>query len=166
MSRLLLSWLVAGLLGVSTAWAHHTTPGRTHPTVTITQSVMAGGEPLAPGTYEIWITDERPDVGAGAPSDAQRVVEFVQNDKVVAREVAEVFPRGDAQAVGTSGSAGRATARVEMLKGGDFVRIAVNDADARYLIHLPTGDFREPAPQPQAPSRLEFQVPPASPAQP
>jgi hypothetical protein len=154
MSRLLLSCAVAGLFGVTSAWAHHTMPGRTHPTVTITQSVMADGKPLAAGTYEIWITNERPDVGAGAPSEAQRVVEFAQNNQVVARTIAEVFPRRGGEAVGTSGNTGAGRARVEMLKSGEFVRVSINDAAGRFLIHLPTGPLNEPAPQPQSPSRI------------
>ena len=162
MRPLLLSCVVAGALGVSSAWAHHTVPGRSHPTVTITEEVTAGGQPLAPGTYEIWITDERPTTGAGT-TNAQRVVEFAQNGKVVAREVAEVFAAGD-RPVGTSGSTGSAQARVEPLRGGEFVRISVNDADGRYLIHLPTGALSGPAPQPQAPSRIE--LPPQTTPQP
>jgi hypothetical protein len=168
MSRVLLSCLVAGVFGVSSAWAHHTVPGRVHPKVTITESVMASGQPLAPGTYEIWITEERPDTGAGAPSANQRVVEFAQNDKVVAREIAEVFPRntGRRDTVGTSGSTAPASARVEKLRGGEFVRVSVNDAEGRFLIHLPTGHLNEPAPQPQTPSRIELppQTQPAQPA--
>lgn len=139
MSRLLLSCLVAGVFSATTVFAHHTTPGRVHPTVQITQQVLADGKPLAPGTYEIWITDERPDVGAGAPSENQRTVELVQNGKVVAREIAEVFPRAPREVVGTTGSAMPTTARVERLKEGDFIRVSINDPDGRFLIHLPTG---------------------------
>jgi hypothetical protein len=162
MSRLLLSCLVAGALGGISVWAHHTVPGRSHPSVTLTQQVMADGKPLPPGTYEIWISDERPNTGAGA-TNAQRVVEFVQNGKVVARDVAEVFAAGE-RAVGTSGSTGVARARVEQLRGGEFVRIAITDVDGRYLIHLPTGALSGPAPQPQAPSRIE--LPPQTTPQP
>ena len=149
MSRLLLSCLVASVFGVSSAWAHHQVAGRSHPTVTITQQVLADGKPLPPGTYEIWITDQRPDVGAGAPSENQRVVEFAQNGKVVARDVAEMFRAGEPQAVGTSGATGPARARVERLTGGEFVRVSVNEPGGRFLIHLPTGPTKGPAPNRQ-----------------
>ena len=162
MGRLLLSCLVAGALGSTSVWAHHTVSGRSHPSVTLTQQVMADGKPLAPGTYELWITAESPTAGAGT-TKAQRVVEFAQNGKVVAREVAEVFGAGE-RPVGTSGSTGNARARVERLSGGEFVRISINDADGRYLIHLPTGALKGPAPQPQAPSRIE--LPPQTTPQP
>jgi hypothetical protein len=139
MGRLLFSCFVATAFSATTAFAHHTTPGRAHPKVQITQQVMAEGKPLPAGTYELWITDERPDVKAGAPSENQRVVEFAQNGKVVAREIAEVFPSGSRQVVGTSGTAGASRARTEMLRGGEFLRVSINDPDARFLIHLPTG---------------------------
>ena len=137
MSRLLLSCVVAGAFVSSTAFAHHTMPGRSHPKVEITQQVMVGGAPLAPGTYELWITDERPDVGAGAPSENQRVVQFAQNEKVVATDIAEVFQRAE-RPVGTSGTAGASRAQFHPLSGGDFFRIVITDPDARYLIHLPS----------------------------
>jgi hypothetical protein len=156
MSRLLLSCGVAVLMGASSAWAHHTTPGRTHPTVTISQSVMVDGKPLPAGTYQLWVTDERPNVGAGAPSDGQRVVEIAQKDQVIARTVAEVFPSGRRETVGTSGRTGATRARAEMLRGGEFLRVSFTDAEGRFLIHLPTGRLNEPAPQPQSPSRIEL----------
>lgn len=162
MKQLLLGCAVAAVCGGS-VWAHHTTPGRTHPTVTIPQGVMAEGKPLPAGKYEIYITDERPDVGTGVPSDAQRIVEFAQNNMVVARDVAEVFPRGTRETVGTSGSTG-ATARVERLREGDFVRISINESDGRYLIHLPTGKMPAPAPA-TAPAQAPA-VAPAAPASP
>lgn len=129
-------------------------------TVTITETVKADGKPLAPGTYEIWILDDRPDVGTGAPSNAQRVVEFYQNGKMVAREVAEVFAPGE-RPTGTSGSSASAAGKavVQKLRGGEFLRVSINDASGLYLIHLPTAAFSEPAPQPEPPSRIE--VPPA-----
>jgi hypothetical protein len=156
MSRVLLSCGVLAMFGVSSAWAHHTMPGRTHPTVTISQQVMIDGKPLAPGTYEIWVTDERPDVGAGAPSDGQRVVEFAQNNQAVARTIAEVFPSRAREAVGTSGNAGTSRASAQMLRGGEFLRVSFSDAEGRFLIHLPTGRSTGPAPQPQTPSRIEL----------
>ena len=161
MSRLLLSAVVA-LSSALPAAAHHETPGKSHAvaTVTITEPVKADGKPLAPGTYEVWILDERPNPGTGA-SNAQRVVELHQNGKVVATDVAEVFAPGE-RPVGTSGTAGTRMSRavVQKLRGGEFLRIAINDASGRYLIHLPTAAFSEPALTPQAPSRVE--VPPAT----
>ena len=161
MSRLLFSTLAALAIAAPVA-AHHDTPGKSHAvaTVTITEPVKADGKPLAPGTYEVWILDDRPNLGAGAPSDAQRVVELHQNGKMVAREVAEVFAPGE-RPVGTSGTTGSrmSKAAVQKLQGGEFIRIAINDASGRYLIHLPTANYSAPAPQPQTPSRVELPPP-------
>ena len=154
MSRALLSCFVAVFFAGASASAHHTVPGRTHPTVTLTQQVFVDGKPLAAGKYDIYITDERPAVGAGAASEAQRVVEFAQNGKVVAKDVAEVFTSGE-RPVGTSGATG-ATAQVQKLSGGEFLRIVVNDGGSRYLIHLATSELKQPAAQPQAPARIEI----------
>jgi hypothetical protein len=79
----------------------------------------------------------------------------MQGGKVVAREIAEVFAAGE-RAVGTSGSTGASSAQVQRLSGGEFVRVAITEGGSRYLIHLPTGELKQPAPQPQAPSRIEI----------
>lgn len=159
MSRILLSCVVAGLFGATTALAHHTMPGRNHPTVTISQQVLADGKPLPAGTYEIYLTDERPNVTGAGTTDAQRVVELAQNGQVVARTIAEVFANGRDRAVGTSGVSQPTRPRVQMLRSGEFLRISFSDAEGRYLIHLPTGPLNEPEPQPQAPSRIERTIP-------
>lgn len=158
MFRILLTCVAAGTFGAAAVQAHHTVPGRTHPTVTIAQQVMVDGKPLPPGSYEIYVTDERPETGAGS-TDAQRVVEFARNGEVVARTIAEVFPGATPGAVGTSGGERATKARAELLRGGEFLRISFNDADGRYLIHLPTGPLKEPPPQPQTPSRIEYTIP-------
>ena len=130
MSRLLFSTLAALAIAAPVA-AHHDTPGKSHAvaTVTISEPVKADGKPLAPGTYEVWLLNDRANPGAGAASDAQRVVELHQNGKMVAREVAEYFAAGE-RPVGTSGtpSSRLGKAAVQKLRGGEFVRIAINDA--------------------------------------
>jgi hypothetical protein len=40
------------------------------------------------------------------------------------------------RAIGTSGGAG-ARSRVDLLKGGEFVRISISREGERFLIHLP-----------------------------
>lgn len=179
MSRLLLSLTAAVALAAPVA-AHHETPGKSHAvaTVTIPEQVQASGKPLAPGTYEIWILDERPQVAGVEGTPAQRVVEFVQNGKPVAREIAEVFTAGEEEflgpdeshpgATGTSGAASSTMSKavVQRLRSGEFLRIAITGGGARYLIHLPTKEFSAAPPQPQSPSRIELPPQPAAPAAP
>ena len=136
--RLLFSCIMLGAAG-TTALAHHTTPGQAHrmAEVRITERVLASGKPLPPGTYEVIVTDERPASESGVPIENQRWVEFVQNKQVIAREIAELFTAAD-RPVGTSGASG-ASAVVQRLRGDEFLRIAVTDGGARYLVHLPLG---------------------------
>jgi hypothetical protein len=121
------------LLAVAPALAHHGPSGLG--TVRITQPVMAGGQILEPGTYEMRLTGEHVDPLPGQSADAEQMVEFVKDGRVVAKDVAEVMP-GSARAVGTSGGASP-QARVERLKADDFVRVSMNREGERYLIYLP-----------------------------
>ncbi len=137
--QMMLSILLASALGTSSAWAHHRVAGKAHPVdtmVRLAEPVTAGGQLLQPGTYEVVVNDEKPLSPSGSPSEKQRTVDFLMNGKIVASDVAEVFPFDERIAVGTSGSSDR-RARVETLKGGEFVRISVSDDSARYFIHLP-----------------------------
>lgn len=105
--------------------------------VRLGQSVLAGGKALPAGTYQLRITDERPNTASGQPNESQRWVEFSANGMVMARETAEVFAAGE-RPIGTSSASGSAQAVVQLLKGGEYLRIAVNSGGARFLVHLPT----------------------------
>ena len=138
MTKVTLGFVLAGVLATGSAFAHHA--AATLGTVTITQPVMAEGKMLQPGTYELRDTGEHPMPLPGQSPDAQAYIEILSNGMVVAREIAEVMS-GTPQAVGTSGatSGGAGTRlRAQMLRGGDFMRIAANHGGERYLIHLPT----------------------------
>ena len=106
-------------------------------TVRITTAVMAGGTSLAAGTYELRLTGQSP----GPAGDEQRTVgewmEFVANGKVVAREVAVILYDDQLPSVGASSQKVPSGTRVEMLKGGEFLRISVKRENVRYLIYLP-----------------------------
>jgi hypothetical protein len=121
------------LLAVAPALAHH--GPSVLGTVRITQPVMAGGQVLEPGTYEMRLTGEHVDPLPGQSVDAEQAVEFVKDGRVVAKDVAEVMS-GSARAVGTSGGAS-SQARVERLKADDFVRVSMNRDGERYLVYLP-----------------------------
>ena len=138
--RQLFATFASAVLLTAAAAAHHEMAGRTHDVtarVRLTQPVLAGGQPLAPGTYELVVTEHATAAPSGEVNRTQRWVDFVQDGRIVAREIAEVVPE-EPRPVGTSGgSDGRAV--VQNLKSGDFVRIAVTGETARYLVHLPVG---------------------------
>ena len=106
-------------------------------TVRIPVEVTANEAPLSPGTYDIRLMQERPTPAPGQPWEARQWVEFVAAGKVVAREAAEVLRDNDLPAVGASSVPARSGTRVEMLKGGEFLRISVKRDHERYLIYLP-----------------------------
>lgn len=102
-------------------------------------SVMADGKPLAAGTYALRVSDEMPAKVLGQTLDESRWVEFMQGGQVKGRELATVLTK-DALKDLTKKGAGPAagTAKVQMLKGGDYVRVWVNSGGTNYLIHLGT----------------------------
>lgn len=113
-------------------------------TVRIPLGGLADGKPLSAGTYLLRLTAERPTPGVGQSAGAQRVVEFVLNDTVVAREIAEVLHDSDLTPVGDSARRVRDGVRVEWLRGGEFLRVSVKRGTERYLIHLPAAGGRTP----------------------
>jgi len=105
-------------------------------TVRIGTAVTAGGTPLPVGAYEIRLTGERPAPLAGQQQSSQEWVEFVADGKVVAREAAEILDDDDLEAAGDGSQRVKSGTRVELLKGGEFLRISVKRERERYLIYL------------------------------
>lgn len=106
-------------------------------TVRIPKRVMANGQPLAPGSYQVRLTGEDAGPAAkGATQQYERWVEFVQGGKVVGREVASVVPQTEIKDVATDTPPGLNAAKVETLKGDDYVRVWIRRPDNHYLIHL------------------------------
>jgi len=106
-------------------------------TVHIGQAVLADGKPLASGTYELRLTGDAAPALVGQPQGAQAEVEFVSGGEVIAHEIAEVLRDSDRPVVGASSQPARDGARVEMLKGGEFLRVSVKRDGVRYLVYLP-----------------------------
>ncbi len=107
-------------------------------TVTLNRRVMADGKPLAPGSYQVRLTGETPKPGLGQSPDGERYVEFVRGGKVVAREVATVVPASEIGQIAKGARPPAGGARVELLKGDDYVRVWINRGGANYIINLPT----------------------------
>ena len=133
MKRMITAGLaVAVMVAAGPVQAHHAAASLG--TVRITQPAKAGGTTLQPGTYEIRLTGEHMKPLPGQSEDAVQQVEFVANGTVAAKYAAEVMT-GDDVPVGTSGGS-TTRARVEMLTGGDFMRVSATRGGERYLIHL------------------------------
>jgi hypothetical protein len=143
------------LLGTSATWAQ--APERTpkqQPTtaappavpggelalgsINLGRAVKADGKPLASGTYQVRLTAQNatPEAKGETPS-SERWVEFVRGGKVVGREVVTIVPQSEIELVQKDTPPARNGAKVETLKGGDYVRVWINRNGNHFLIHLP-----------------------------
>jgi hypothetical protein len=136
-------WIVAFLLtaftGVAAAQQGQVPTTETAlGSVRIPRSVKADGKDLKAGTYQVRLTAQ-----AAAPAVAgqtmERWVEFVQGGKVVGREVVSIVPAGEMKDLMPGPDSGKAPsgAKVEMLKGNEYLRVWINRSGVSYLIHFP-----------------------------
>jgi hypothetical protein len=132
---------VAALMGALTAATAFAQPGSAAGTslgtVHIGTRVMADGKPLAPGTYQVRLTSDEPKPGVGQAPGAERYVEFVRGGQVMGREVATVVPPDQIGQIAKRTPPKPGTARVEMLKGGNYWRVWINRGGTNYLINMP-----------------------------
>ena len=107
-------------------------------TVHIPKAVKADGKPLPPGTYQVRLTSEqaKPDA-VGTTGKLERWVEFVKGGKVAGREVATIVPQSEIGLVQKDAPPRANGSKVEMLKGGDYLRVWINKGGNHYLVHLP-----------------------------
>ncbi len=129
--------MALGLPALGSAQAAKPAAGTSLGTVTLTHKVMADGKPLMAGTYQVRLTGEDAKPGPGQSPDAERYVEFVRGGKVVARELATVIPSTEIEQVAKSRRPAPGTAKVEKLKGDDYVRVWINRGGTNYIINVP-----------------------------
>ena len=136
----LVGTLVAALgAPVVSVWAQMAPPaaGASLGTVTLNRRVMANGEPLATGTYQVRLSAETPKPGVGQSPDGERYVEFVRGGKVVGREVATIVSAADIGQIAKGARPPAGGSRVELLKGNDYVRVWINRGGTNYIINMP-----------------------------
>lgn len=107
-------------------------------TVRLPRAVLADGKRLPAGSYRLRLTEQvaKPDV-VGLEPQLTRWVEFLQGGEVRGRELASIVPSDQIGQVADGPRPGPGNARVDVLKGGDYVRVWVNEGGRHYLIHLP-----------------------------
>lgn len=104
--------------------------------VNVSRRVLANGQPLAAGTYTLRVAADPISPVLGQTPAESRWVEFVRGGKVVGREVATVVTGAEAKAVLNGPGPASGSARTDMLKGNDYLRIWVNRRGTHYLVHL------------------------------
>jgi hypothetical protein len=72
----------------------------------------------------------------GQGPESAKWVEFVQGGQVKGRELASVVASADVKAVVEGKPPAANSNRVELLKGGEFMRVWSNRGGNHYLIHL------------------------------
>ena len=128
----LFAFALGCVMTVAPALAHHGPSSLG--TVRFAQAVQVGGTLLPAGTYEVRLTGEHLAPLPGQSEEAEQRVELVSNGQVVAKDVATVIPVTTAAVVGTSG--GPSVGVVQMLKGGEFLRVSFNKGSERFLLHF------------------------------
>ena len=155
MKQLVLVGALAGALGAGPAYAQagHTAPKMQPDTaaapnapagevalgsVHLSKGVKADGKTLSAGTYQVRLTAQQatPDAKGETPA-LERWVEFLQKGQVKGREVVSIVPQSEIDKVQKDTPPHANTSKVEMLKGGDYVRVWINKGGNHYLIHLP-----------------------------
>ena len=104
--------------------------------VRLPQAVIANGNPLAAGSYQVRITTDRPRPAAGQSPTGECWVEFIKNGDVAGRELASVIPADEVGTVTKGPEPKPNEARVDLLKGGDYLRVWLNDRGTHYLVNL------------------------------
>src|SRR5207244_7989862 len=100
--------------------------------VTLTRKLLADGQPLAPGTYQVRLSAEQPKPVVSESPDAERYVEFVRAGKVVGREVATVVTNTDMATIAKYHKPVTNSSKVETLKGADYLRLWLNRGGNNY----------------------------------
>ena len=106
-------------------------------TMTIATSLKADGKALAPGTYEVRLSNDVVKPAVGQAPGAERWVEFVKSGQVVGREVATVVDAQDIAQIAKGRRPKENSTSVEMLKGGDYWRVWINKGGTNYIINMP-----------------------------
>jgi hypothetical protein len=106
-------------------------------TVNLPKSVIADGKPLPAGTYQVRLTGDAPAPGVGQSVRGEQWVEFIRSGSVAGRELATVIPASEIAAVAKGPAPRVNSARVDLLKGDEYVRVWINRGSEHYIVHLP-----------------------------
>jgi len=105
-------------------------------TVRIPRAVMANGQALAAGSYAVRVSTEAVTPVVGQSAEGSRWVEFVQGNNARGKELATVLSGDAVGAVVEGAGPASGSAKVELLKGEEYIRVWINSQGTHYLIHL------------------------------
>jgi hypothetical protein len=99
-------------------------------------AVTANGQALPAGTYTLRLSSDAVTPVVGQSADAAKWVEFVQGGQVKGKELATVVPAAEVKQIAKMAPPAAGTAKVQTLKGADYVRVWFNKGGTHYLVHL------------------------------
>jgi len=114
------------------------TQAMTLATVHIPRTVKANDQMLAPGTYTVQLMGEPLKPAVGETPNLEQWVEFLQAGKVRGKAVASIVPADQILQVEREPVPASGQARIDILKGNEYLRVWINRNGNNYLIHLPT----------------------------
>jgi hypothetical protein len=104
-------------------------------TVRLPRAVVANGEPLPAGSYTVRLSAD-PVTPVVGQKGSEHWVEFVQSGQVKGKELASVVAPADVRAVAEATPPSTGTAKVQLLRGADYLRVWLNRGGTHYLVHL------------------------------
>ena len=108
--------------------------------VHLASRVRADGKALPAGTYQVRLTaQEAMPAAKGQTAALERWIEFLQKGQVKGREVVTIVPQSEIALVEKDVPPHVNTSKLEMLKGGNYMRLWINKGGYHYLVHFPVG---------------------------
>jgi hypothetical protein len=110
-------------------------------TARLPRAVTADGKPLPAGSYTVRVTaqESKPET-VGQTEALERWVEFVRGGEVRGREVVSIIPAAESKmVVKDDPPRAGAAAKVQALRGNEYVRVWFNKGGNHYVINLATG---------------------------
>jgi hypothetical protein len=107
--------------------------------VRLPRAVTADGKPLPAGTYQVRVTEQAPPDALGSTQELARWAEFLQKGQVRGREVVNIVPQAEIKMVAQDAPPAPGQSRVQVLHGGEYLRVWFNREGNHYLMHFPIG---------------------------
>jgi hypothetical protein len=130
-------WTLAAVAAVSVAFAPLAAQSANAlGSVQLPRKVTADGKALAAGSYTLRLASDAVTAVKGLSPQGSSWVEFVQGGQVKGKELATVVSSADVKTVAKMAPPAAGAAKVQMLKGDEYLRVWVNKGGTHYLIHL------------------------------
>jgi len=127
---------VVGLLGSLQPVSAQTAAGASLGSVRLPQRVTIGDQMLPAGTYTLRATNDPVEAVVGLAPESHQWVEFVQGGEARGRTLATKLTPAEVTEVAEGGSPASGSSRVDILRGGDYLRVWINQGGTNYLVHL------------------------------